>query len=998
LACLAEETVVAFIAGKLSPAQTAAVDEHAASCSACRQLLLVAAKSSSVAAAATMPLDILALSPTLAGTVTPGGGDGALAPGKAVGRYVIQSVLGKGGMGVVYAAFDPDLDRKVAVKLLHPVRSEGDGEAAAARLLREGRAIAKLAHPNVVAVFDVGTHDGTVFVAMELVDGVSLDRWIEEPRPWREVVDVFLQAGAGLVAAHSAGMVHRDFKPANVLMGKDGRVRVTDFGLARFGGETARVSEQELRASSDVDRLTRTGAIVGTPAYMSPQQFEAGEVDAATDQFSFAVALYEALYGERPFAGVTVGEVFANITAGKVRGAPAGTAVPGWLRQIVLRGLEPAAADRYPTLGEMLAELRKRTAGRKRTAVAGAAMLGVAGVAIAGVLAMRSGDIDVDCAGNADRELLGWYAARRSIATSKLLPDIDRVVADWRATSIKSCRTRHSDAVVRGIEQACLRNQLDRIEILGAEAVDASPEMEGGILDDIKKKEMPARCLDHKRTSFPVPLPADAFKHRLAITAHATYYRAEMLMRANADQIDRAEVLAREALRLAEQSGHLPTQANAWAVYGGVFNQRGDHDGSISAWRKAITAAERGEAFGTLAFAHVLLANEICNLPGRIGDCVAEIERAQAYFDRHPEIVSDQFALTRAGVEAARLRPELGLQQLAEWTRKHPEDAQDPYFSDQRAILENLDGRPGAALRTIESTLDVGRKANNTELFAGHLRMRCGYQLDLGNLAAARATSAELHALPASVSDTEQIKSYVRECDRMIAIEDGDLAGALAMEQGASSKVGILIKLGRLGEARAIVEPPVRILPGNPVDWSVHASRIPHLELLIAERKLDAAEAMIRDLDQALKPLPDRAYAWFEIALARAMLAILANDAPTARAALDRAGGLIAAREPDASAVQGLVVEIHAAEICARERTWTCTDRLRKRLTQIRGNGSRSMEVHFAAALALEATVRAGARTPEACAELERELAALAKLAATASVIDRKRIAAACSQ
>src|SRR5215472_6444224 len=198
-----------------------------------------------------------------------------LAPGRNIGRYAVLSTLGEGGMGVVYAAYDPELDRKVAVKVLR--ERLGDAAELGARLLREAQAMARLSHPNVVSVHDVGRFEDKVFVAMEFIDGRTLGDWVKEkPRSWREVLGVFRQAGKGLAAAHSAGLVHRDFKPGNVLVGKDDSVKVTDFGLA----------------FTPNDRSTASGiAIAGTPAYMAPEQLRGETPDPRADQYSFCVAL-----------------------------------------------------------------------------------------------------------------------------------------------------------------------------------------------------------------------------------------------------------------------------------------------------------------------------------------------------------------------------------------------------------------------------------------------------------------------------------------------------------------------------------------------------------------------------------------------------------------------------------------------------------------------------------------------------------------------------------
>ncbi|HEY0097284.1 MAG TPA: serine/threonine-protein kinase, partial [Archangium sp.] len=237
----------------------------------------------------------------------------ALGRGTPLDRYVVLDPLGEGGMGMVYAAYDSVLDRKVALKLLPPGDADAGPEATSgsgrARLLREAQAMARLSHPNVVAVYDVHQHEAQVFMAMELVDGQTLLQWErEQPRGWRELLTAFLAAGRGLAAAHAAGLVHRDFKPTNVLVGKDGRVRVTDFGLARphnapaeLGADTPAPDTGPVKGHSLLElNLTQRGAVRGTPAYMAPEQFRGATADVRSDQFSFAVSLWEALHGERP--------------------------------------------------------------------------------------------------------------------------------------------------------------------------------------------------------------------------------------------------------------------------------------------------------------------------------------------------------------------------------------------------------------------------------------------------------------------------------------------------------------------------------------------------------------------------------------------------------------------------------------------------------------------------------------------------------------------------
>jgi serine/threonine protein kinase/tetratricopeptide (TPR) repeat protein len=277
-------------------------------------------------------------------------------PGDRVGRYRILRRLGAGAMGVVHAALDPDLDRDVALKLLRPA---GDAEQVRARLRREAKALARVSHPNVTAIYDVGIdHDPSasapvVYVAMELVDGVTLRRWLADgARSWRDVVDMLGQAARGLQAAHEAGVVHRDVKPENILVGRDGRVRVTDFGLAQLGAgdaEPRRPTGPAITTSID-DDLTATGTLVGTPAYMAPEQFEGLRADARSDQFALCVVLYEALFGRRPFAGLDLQSLGRAVLDGRLERPPTEVRVPAWLRALVMRGLARRPADRFPSL------------------------------------------------------------------------------------------------------------------------------------------------------------------------------------------------------------------------------------------------------------------------------------------------------------------------------------------------------------------------------------------------------------------------------------------------------------------------------------------------------------------------------------------------------------------------------------------------------------------------------------------------------------------------
>ncbi len=277
-----------------------------------------------------------------------------LAPGTVLGTYEIRRKVGSGGMSVVYAARDQHLGRDVALKVLRP----GDTSLSMkARMLREAQAMARLSHPNVLPLYEAREHEGTLFIAMELVEGTTLGRWLwAARRSWPEVLRVFRDAAAGLAAAHAAGIVHRDFKPENVLIGNDGRVRVTDFGLARWSGESG--PENDLS-------LTRSGTFVGTPVYMSPEHASTSETDARSDQFSFCVALYEGLFGRRPFTRRECGRALPARCADNIIERPTRRAgVPsGVKRHRVLKGLSPAPANRHASMTASSTALRARRAG-----------------------------------------------------------------------------------------------------------------------------------------------------------------------------------------------------------------------------------------------------------------------------------------------------------------------------------------------------------------------------------------------------------------------------------------------------------------------------------------------------------------------------------------------------------------------------------------------------------------------------------------------------------
>jgi serine/threonine protein kinase len=380
--CLDANDVQDLMSGALDTGRRDGVLGHLDTCEDCRELLGIAARdalsvTSKTEVSATMVSggDIALLE-----TATPVMGlPTVTAPatqGRKLGRYTLIDRLGAGAMGVVWRAEDAQLGRQVAVKLLRRHDS-----AMTDRLVREAQSMAQVNHPNVVTVYEVGEGgDGSTFIAMELVTGESLRTWqTKAGRRVPEIVNAYIAAARGLAAAHAAGIIHRDFKPDNVLVGADGRVRVTDFGLA---AAKPGASGSFPRAVSDVN-LTTSGSVLGTPAYMAPEQFLGGNVDPRTDQFNFCVALYEALYGERPFDGAKFEELGENVCEGRIKPPPASTQVSGALRAIVLRGMSVKPGDRFATMDDLIRELgRDRAKPWRRTSIAAAAVAAALGLGL----------------------------------------------------------------------------------------------------------------------------------------------------------------------------------------------------------------------------------------------------------------------------------------------------------------------------------------------------------------------------------------------------------------------------------------------------------------------------------------------------------------------------------------------------------------------------------------------------------------------------------------
>jgi tRNA A-37 threonylcarbamoyl transferase component Bud32/tetratricopeptide (TPR) repeat protein len=555
----------------------------------------------------------------------------ALPPGTMLGRYVLVSRLGAGGAGLVYAAFDPELGRRVAIKLLRDQTAIGESSSTAgrARLLREAQAMARVTHPNVMPIYDVGVFRERVFLAMELVEGGTLRDWLRQPRTRREILDVLAAAGRGLAAAHAAELVHRDFKPDNVLIGKDGSVRVTDFGLVR---SAAVLSDESVNASVnvsvnananvdvDVDvnasanafdaPLTEVNTVMGTPPYMAPEQHLAHATDARTDQFSYCVTLHEALYGIRPFPGRTPEELEEQACNGRVVDPPAQRRVPTWLRQLILRGLSPSPAARFPSMNALLDALADDPAIRRRRWLAALAMLAaVVGMVTGGWAWVRHQTRR--CRGVQSRLVGAWDAAVRSqvalglakagvpspeVLVRAVSATLDAYAREWTDMHVDACeaarvRGEQTEAVL-DLRMACLDDRLHELRALTTLFSSADAGVARKSVEAAAALSPVRTCGDVAALSAPLPPPRDR-----ASASHVEALREKMAQTRALLHAGRYQDGLRAATPIVDEATPLrypPLEAEAKLLRGQLLAEAGRHAEAETALADAYVTAYAG--------------------------------------------------------------------------------------------------------------------------------------------------------------------------------------------------------------------------------------------------------------------------------------------------------------------------------------------------------------------------------------------------------------------
>ncbi len=634
---------------------------------------------------------------------------GRIGRGQAIDRYVVLDRVGSGGMGVVYAAYDPDLDRKVAVKVLHRV---GTGEAAQAvaraRMLREAQSLAKLSHPNVVTIHDVGTFAERAWIAMEFVDGRTLSEWSRaEVRPPTAVLDVMLAVGDGVAAAHAAGILHRDLKPDNIMVGDDGRVRVMDFGLARGRASestpepgTAAISNSAL---FELD-VTRAGALIGTPAYMAPEQLAGAAATPVSDQFSYCVTLWEALYGARPFGGDTVHQQLATMLDSPPRPGP--RRVPAWLRRIVARGLARQPAARHADIGGLLAALRSGQQRAQRRTLASVGLgVAVLGLGAWGIERWREQTALEQCALDATAIATQWPGRRDeldgalarsglvfAVATAERLPPwLDAFAAQWTDAARTTCVAAHRDPIGGGAlgshAGACLDTHAVSLEALLDSLATGTPTAVRGAVRAAANLPDPTDCTDALATG-ELPWSGAADGRRVAeLRARITRADATAALAHVTEALAMDDGIVAESVAL----GWPPLVAEAKLARARHLSEDDRLAEAEAALRETYFAAMRSGSDRIASLAAMWLVRTVGRRLGRHDEGILWGEHARAVLERRGHVDPlDRAALDSqiAGVERDRGNPEAS-RRLEEGALALREAAMGPDHPD---VADSLDG------------------------------------------------------------------------------------------------------------------------------------------------------------------------------------------------------------------------------------------------------------------------------------------------------------------
>ncbi|MEM7152392.1 MAG: serine/threonine-protein kinase [Myxococcota bacterium] len=658
-----------------------------------------------------------------------------LLKGDSLGRYVVLDVLGSGGMGVVYAAYDPELERRVAIKLLRPAligsidTSKGRG-----RLMREAQALARLQHPNVITVHDVGEHEGQVFVAMEFIDGVTFQQWLRsENRSWREIVAVMREAGRGLHAAHVKDMVHRDFKPDNLMIepseggGPPRRILVMDFGLATPTGSqtgidpeiSSQVSTSSLTSSEFLANLTRTGAVMGTPAYMAPEQHAGRPTDSRSDQFAFCVTLYEALYGQRPFPADSLPALVAAVTRGEFQSVPAGSRVPRWLREIVVRGLAPKPADRWPSLADLDDALsRDPTRTRRRIVAVGLGLAGIGAVYGSNLVVERQRLAECRRSAAAIDEVWndevrqqtreGMLETGLSYAPSTwahLEPRLDERAQQWKDLRYESCAEPNSvPPSLHARQDECFDTTLTMLRGELRLLAEADAAVLNRAIQAVTARFRVTPCADPAQLRHRMPLPDDPELAERVAQIRARLEQASNL-RASGHFKD-ALALLEDNLPEARALEHKHLLASALVRQGRTLYAIGRYDDAAAQLEEGFFVARAAGADALASYAARVLVE-------LVGHDLAQHTQGRRWA-RHAEILANAAALDE--VQHARIELNLGTLEFGAGNYKEALERMSSALEVFRRVLGDDSSRTSDTLKTMAVVHDrLGEPVRATE-------------------------------------------------------------------------------------------------------------------------------------------------------------------------------------------------------------------------------------------------------------------------------------------
>lgn len=751
-----------------------------------------------------------------------------------IGRFVVLDTVGSGGMGVVYAAYDEELDRRVAVKLLRSSREE-DASVGKGRLQREAQALAKLSHPNVVQVYEVGTFDDRVFLAMEFLSGPNLRAWlVDEPRPWQQVLRHFIEAGEGLAAAHREGIIHRDFKPANVLFGGDGRVRVVDFGLARASGparEPQELPSGEFKERAFAVELTQTGEIMGTPAYMSPEQARYEGVDARSDQYSFCVALYEALFGRRPHVGLSTAEVLIAVAEGKVDPPPRNTKVPARVVRAIMRGLSCEPSARFPSMEALLAQLSLEDRGRWR--LLGAGTLAVAGLGafmFMGEAECPSFESDLNDAWGPDHRaaiqtaFVDSGASRASHVGQKVSERLDAYAAEWLDARRDACEAhrvrREQSDQLHDQRVACLLEREVEFVTLTRVFAQADAKIVEQAPRAVAELSPLEECRDFERMSAASNAPVSR-QLRSSLAEVRAQYKAGLY--------DQALAGAANVIESARVEGVRWFEAEAWLQQGLIEERRRAFESAATAAENALDLAEVSEADGIAARAWSRLARYQAALEEtKLAD--QSVRRAQAKVERlgdEPELLLE--------VRESRA--------LVAWEAgRHGEAIDDQMIvvEDHRGHRGEDDPRTAEAERRLANMLsDVGRHEEAQQVY-GRARgvFARAYGVDHPMVARVLTDAAIDHR---AAGRLDEARRDFREAERMFVASQGpDTPAVLTIYKSLGD---IALVKGDFEEAKQHAD-RLRVLVDKPGVSDIDRPDVLALQAHVAERRGEYEEAL----------------------------------------------------------------------------------------------------------------------------------------------------------